>query len=246
MHTLFISDLHLSSERPDKIVLFKKLLDGPARKADALYILGDLFESWAGDDDDTPPHPEIISTLANYTGAGNKLYVMRGNRDYLLGDEFAHKTGAETLPDSIVTNLYGTETLLMHGDTLCTRDVKYQVFRRLFNNRISIKFFMRFPFGIRQKIWHGVRNITRKTTARKSPYIVDVYQPEVDKVMQANKVSVMIHGHTHHEAIHEFELQGSLARRYVLGDWYDKDSVLVADKNRLQLMRVEEYLKGDW
>ena len=246
MHTLFISDLHLSNERPDKIGLFKKLLEGPARKADALYILGDLFETWAGDDDDTPPHPDIISTLAGYTGSGHKLFVMRGNRDYLMGKDFVHKTGATSLPDQIVIDLYGSKTLLMHGDTLCTKDVKYQVFRRLFNNPFAIKLFLLVPFSIRQKIWHGVRNLTRKTTARKSPYIIDVFPPEVEKVMLASKVNILIHGHTHHEAIHEFELRGTRSRRYVLGDWYDKDSVLVANKNRLQLMRVEQYLVGDW
>ena len=244
MHTLFISDLHLCNERPEKLVLFKRLLEGPARQADALYILGDLFEAWAGDDDDTSPHPEIISILAEYTRSGGLLYLMRGNRDYLLGNRFARETGANSLPDAIVIDLYGNKTLLMHGDTLCTRDVKYQIYRRIVNNPVSIKLFMLVPFPLRQKIWHGIRNITRNTTTRKSPYIVDVHQPEVEKVMLDNKILMLIHGHTHHEGIHEFNLGGEKATRYVLGDWYDKDSVLVADKKGLLLMRVEDYLKN--
>lgn len=242
MHTLFISDLHLCNERPDKIALFKKLLEGPACNADALYILGDLFEAWAGDDDDTPPHPEVISILEKFTRSGNNVYLMRGNRDYLLGKNFACKTGVKIIRDPIVIELYGKNTLLMHGDTLCTQDVKYQIYRQVVNNPISIKLFMLVPFLLRQKIWHGIRSITRKTTARKSPYIVDVYQPMVEKIMLRSKVNTLIHGHTHHEGIHQFELNEKKATRYVLGDWYNKDSVLVADQNGMRLMRVEEYL----
>lgn len=245
MENLFISDLHLCNERPDKIVLFKKLLEGPARNADALYILGDLFEAWAGDDDDTTPHAEIISILREYTGSGKRIYLMRGNRDYLLGKDFADKTGVIIIQDPFVIDLDGRRTLLMHGDTLCTRDVKYQIYRQIVNNTVSIYLFMLVPFFLRKKIWHGVRNITRKTTARKSPYIVDVHQPAVEKIMEEKRVNLLIHGHTHHEGIHNFNLNGEKATRYVLGDWYDKDSVLIADNNNLRFMRIEEYLKNN-
>lgn len=245
MHTLFISDLHLSNERPDKLNLFKNLLNGRAREADAIYILGDLFEAWAGDDDDTPPHPEIISTLANFTGQGKTVYLMRGNRDYLLGNTFARKTGVTTILDPTEITLYGTRILLMHGDTLCTRDVKYQIFRRIINNSLSIKIFMLLPFLLRKRIWHGIRSVTRNTTTRKSPYLIDVHQPAVEKIMCETGIAVLIHGHTHKEGIHEFTLNGEKATRYVLGDWYENDSVLVADKNGLHLMDVKSYLDDD-
>ncbi|MBI4006634.1 MAG: UDP-2,3-diacylglucosamine diphosphatase [Gammaproteobacteria bacterium] len=246
MHTLFISDLHLCNERPEKLTLFKKLLRGPARKADALYILGDLFEAWAGDDDDTPPHPEIISELAEYTAAGARLYIMRGNRDYLLGQDFAAKTGGHLIDDPAIIKLGGKKTLLMHGDTLCTGDVKYQIYRRIVNNAITIKLFLAMPFSLRAKIWHGIRNLTRKTTQNKSPYIMDVHQPAVAKAMLRNGVFDLIHGHTHKQAIHEFALNGQTARRFVLGDWYERDCVLVADNRGLRLLGVQDYLNSDW
>ena len=242
MSTLFISDLHLCDERPDKIDLFKKLLRGQARNAEALYILGDLFEAWAGDDDQTPPHPEVISELADYSRCGGKLFIMRGNRDFLIGRKFTEKTGASILTDPSIIDLYGTMTLIMHGDTLCTRDVKYQVYRCLVNNRLSIRLFLMVPYALREKIWHSVRNITRGTTARKLPGIVDVHQPAVNNVMRKYAVQNLIHGHTHKQGVHEFSLDGKTAKRLVLGDWYVDDSILVADRAGLKLTRVEEYL----
>ncbi len=240
---LFISDLHLSNERPEKLALFKALLEGPARTADALYILGDLFEAWAGDDDLTPPHPEIIDMLSSYTDTGAKFYLMRGNRDYLVGENFARKTGAELLNDTALIELNGKITLLMHGDTLCSRDVTYQIYRRLVNNTFSIKIFMTVPYSLRVKIWHGIRNLTRSAKQNKSPYIVDVYQPTVEKIMAQYDVTELIHGHTHKQAIHEFKLNNKPARRLVLGDWYDKDCVLVADANGLKMMGVQELIE---
>lgn len=242
MSTLFISDLHLCDERPGKVDLFKKLLRGPARAAEALYILGDLFEAWAGDDDRTSPHPEVIAGLADYTRSGGKLFFMRGNRDFLIGKVFARNTGATILADPTIIDLYGTKTLLMHGDTLCTRDVKYQAYRRVVNNRFSICLFLMVPYALREKIWHGIRNITRETTARKLPGIVDVHQPAVNKAMRKNAVRNLIHGHTHKQGVHEFGLDGKTVKRLVLGDWYVDDSVLVVDGSSMRLMRVEEYL----
>jgi len=239
---LFISDLHLSNERPEKLALFKALLEGPARTAAALYILGDLFEAWAGDDDITPPHPEIIAMLSSYTDTGAKFYLMRGNRDYLLGENFARETGAELLNDTILIELNGKTTLLMHGDTLCSRDVMYQIYRRIVNNTFTIKLFMAFPYSLRVKIWHGIRNLTRNAKKNKSPNIVDVYQPTVEKIMMQHNVTELIHGHTHKQAIHEFKLNNKSARRLVLGDWYDKDCVLVADGNGLKMMGVQDLI----
>lgn len=242
MKTLFISDLHLSSERPEKLALFKALLQSPARKARALYILGDLFEGWAGDDDDTPPHSEIISELASYTQSGAKLYIMRGNRDHLLGKRFAHETGVEFIQDPTLIELNGKKTLLMHGDTLCTKDVMYQIFRRFFNNPVSIKLSMAVPYRMRKKIWHGVHNLSHKTKQEKAPYIVDVHQPAVEKIMLQYNVFDLIHGHTHKQAIHKFNLNDQPAKRLVLGDWYENDCVLVADSDGMHMMRIQNYL----
>jgi len=244
MPDLFISDLHLCAERPDKLELFKSLLRGPALKAGSLYILGDLFEAWAGDDDRSPPHPDVTAELAAFTRAGGRLYLMRGNRDYLLGAEFARTTGGQLLEDETTVMLQGRKVLLMHGDTLCSRDVKYQLYRRLVNNRFSIKLFLRVPFSLRRGIWHGVRSLTRRTTARKPPYIIDVHHATVEKVMRKHDVLTLIHGHTHRQGVHEFLLDGRPAGRYVLGDWYESDCVLVADENGLRMWRVQDYVQG--
>ena len=150
MHTLFISDLHLCQERPDKLELFRRLLRGKARQAGALYILGDLFEAWAGDDDNTPPHQAIISELAEFSRSGTPLYFMRGNRDFLAGRDFARKTGAELIEDPTAIMLGEQKTLLMHGDTLCTGDTSYQLYRKLVNNPVTRRLFLCLPFFIRK------------------------------------------------------------------------------------------------
>ena len=132
----------------------------------------------------------------------------------------------------------------MHGDTLCSRDVMYQIYRRIVNNTFSIKLFLALPYPLRVKIWHGIRNPTRNPIKNKSPDIVDVYQPTVEKIMTQYNVTELIHGHTHKQAIHEFKLNNKAARRLVLGDWYDKDCVLVADANGLKMMGVQELLNA--
>lgn len=245
MAVLFISDLHLCAERPDKLVLFQSLLAAAVRRAGTLYILGDLFEAWAGDDDLTAPHPEVIAALAAFTRAGGQLFIMRGNRDYLLGEKFARVSGARLLADETTIPHPGGKILVMHGDTLCTRDVKYQAFRRLVNNRVAIRLFLLLPFPLRKFIWHGIRDLTRRTTARKAPYVINADQSAVEQCMQRHGVQNLIHGHTHRPGVHDFILGGKPARRYVLGDWYEGDSVLVADNNGLRMMRVQEYLISD-
>ena len=242
MTTLFISDLHLCAERPGKLELFKTLLQGSARKAESLYILGDLFEAWAGDDDSTPPHGEIISELAAYTQSGPKLFIMRGNRDYLMSQRFAEMTGGQLLYDETLITLDGEKVLLMHGDTLCSEDVKYQVFRRIVNNVFSRNVFMLFPYAIRSEIWHKIRGAAKKSAQKKSEYIIDVSQSTVEKVMKKHDVLCLIHGHTHRQAAHEFKIDGQDAKRIVLGDWIQEDCVLVSDKDGFRLLRIDEYL----
>ncbi len=242
MTTLFISDLHLCAERPEKLALFKRLLQGPAREAESLYILGDLFEAWAGDDDSTPPHGKIIAELKAYTQSGGKLFVMRGNRDYLMSKRFAEKTGGQLLDDETLITLNGEKTLLMHGDTLCTEDVKYQIFRRIINNVVSRNIFMQFPYALRTKVWHKIRSATKRSTEKKSEYLSDVHQATVETKMKKHDVLCLIHGHTHRQAIHEFKLEGQDVKRIVLGDWYLDDSVLVSNDAGLRLFGVDDYI----
>ena len=242
MTTLFISDLHLCADRPEKLGLFKKLLQGPARKAGALYILGDLFEAWAGDDDSTPPHEEIIAELVAYTQSGSKLFIMRGNRDYLVSQRFAKMTGGQLLNDETLITLNDKKILLMHGDTLCSEDVKYQVFRSIVNNVFSRNVFMLFPYILRTRIWHKIRNATKKSSQKKSEYLIDVSQTTVEKVMKKHNVYCLVHGHTHRQAVHKFKIDGQNAKRIVLGDWIQGDSILVSDRGGLRLLPVDEYL----
>lgn len=242
MTTLFISDLHLCAERPEKLELFKKLLQETVNRTESLYILGDLFEAWAGDDDSTPPHEEIIAALAAYTQAGPKLFIMRGNRDYLLSRRFAEMTGGQLLSDEVKIILNNKNLLLMHGDTLCKKDVKYQIFRRIINNVFSRNIFMCFPYALRSKIWHKIRGATKKSARKKPETLIDVSQTSVEKIMKQYGVLCLIHGHTHRQAIHQFKLDEQDAKRIVLGDWYQADSVLVSDETGLRLCGVEAYI----
>ena len=244
MTTLFISDLHLSPERPEKLALFSKLMRGPARNAEALYILGDLVERfWVGVDNDAPLNTEIISTLADYTQQGNRnLFVMCGNRDFYLDRHFESMTGCCLIPDPTVIHLNGRKTMLMHGDTLCTNDVHYLQWRRFITHPAIRKTFFALPLTLRRMIAHGVRGVTRHAASMKPPGIIDVSQDSVAQVMQEYGVQELIHGHTHRQAIHEFMINATPARRIVLGDWYIDDCVLVCDETGLHMMGVKKFI----
>lgn len=244
MDTLFISDLHLSPARPAMLELFKQLLREAAREAKALYILGDLFEEfWVGIDDITPPNPDIVRELAGYTAGGKKLYIQRGNRDLLLNRKFGELTGAEMLPDFAVTELDGNRVLLMHGDLLCTRDQTYQIYRRVVNTPLIRKLFTSLPYRARTRLAHGLRPTMQKSTSRKSGYIMDVEQTAVKRILRTHSASELIHGHTHHPGIFEFDLDGKPARRIVLGDWYENGKILVCRGDTRELVPVSEYLQ---
>ena len=236
MATLFISDLHLSPERPDKLALFYKLLNGPALDVDALYILGDLFEAWIGDDDTTSPHREIVEALARYAATGKPLYLMHGNRDFLMGPEFEARSGGRLLPDPSLIDLYGEKTLLMHGDTLCTQDTDYQAFRKQVRDPRWIAGFLQKPLVERAAIASNLREGSRAATRQKEAEIMDVEPAAVSQTMIDHGVRQLIHGHTHRPAIHRFEMQGQSARRIVLGDWYGDDYVLLYSANEPQLV----------
>jgi len=243
MTTLFISDLHLSGEHPDKLAVFKQFLTAAAHSADALYILGDLFEVWLGDDDTTPPHPEILSGLARFSSQGKALYVMRGNRDFLMRSRFESLMGCKLLPDPFVTEIYGQRTLLMHGDLLCTLDVKYQALRRKARNPLRQWLFLAMPLAIRANVARRLRENSKQETRLKDQAIMDVTPSEVEQVMTEHSATLLIHGHTHRPAIHDFTLDGNPARRIVLGDWYGEENLILAfNEQGPTLIRAQDFV----
>lgn len=237
METLFISDLHVDAVRPCKVALFGELLEVAPRRARALYILGDLFETWAGDDDRREPHGRILEALAQATGNGLVIYFMRGNRDLLVGDDFARRTGCRLLPDPAVLELDGERVLASHGDSLCTGDRGYQAYRRLANLRLAQATFLALPLSLRQRLTTGMRRHLHRPGR-----IVDVTPAAVDDALRRHQARILIHGHTHHEGSHIFELDGQPAARHVLGDWYRKDSLLTWHEDTFRLYRVREWL----
>ena len=247
MTTLFVSDLHLSSRRPEKLALFNKLMMGPAKEAAAFYILGDLFDDfWIGCDDQHSPNQEVISTLRDYSNAGStKLFIMRGNRDFHLNDEFAKATGCILINDPAEINLNGEKILIMHGDTLCTDDVKYQKWRQFITNPIIKWIYSVMPLTLRKRIAHGVRGYAAEAVQKKAPEIIDVTENAVTNIMNSFNVKTLIHGHTHRQARHEINIQGKQATRFVLGDWFEKDCVLVHDKTGFRFERVADYIENN-
>ncbi len=229
MSTLFISDLHLSGERPQITAQFVRFLDGPARQADAVYILGDLFEAWLGDDLVLPEHRPALGAMQALAEAGIPLYFMQGNRDFLAGSEFERLSGARLLPDPSVIDLYGEPVLLMHGDTLCTDDLEYQGFRQMVRNPAWQREFLDKPPEARVAMARELRDVSKRETGRKAETIMDVNGEAVTGAFRRHRVRRLIHGHTHRPAVHDLEVDGVPVQRIVLGDWYEQGSVLRCD-----------------
>jgi UDP-2,3-diacylglucosamine hydrolase len=240
MSTLFVSDVHLNSSRPNIVRAFIEFLDHKARHADALFILGDLFDEWLGDDDDKAPHGEVTDALAALSSNGPPISVVHGNHDFLLGKKFAKRAGCVLLGDHTSIDVYGTSTLIMHGDTLCTRDIDYQNFRKMTRNPIMQKMFLSMSLKKRAEKAAGVRHESKKDVALKSDEIMDVTPSAVDDIMRKHQVRHLIHGHTHRPAIHNFLLDDQEATRIVLGDWYEQDSVLIWDEAGYRLGRIAD------
>ena len=224
--TLFISDLHLDASRPNITALFLKFLQEQCPQADALYILGDLFEVWLGDDAVNPAVQTIQSALKTLSQAGTPVYVQHGNRDFLMGKKFEADTGCKILDEAIVIDLYGTPTLIMHGDTLCTDDVDYQKFRLQMRNPAWQQQFLSLPIDKRIEMAKQVREQNEVAKAGKSYEIMDVNQTTVESEMLKHKVTHLVHGHTHRPNVHGFIVNGQSMQRIVLGDWYEQGSVL--------------------
>ncbi|EKD72794.1 MAG: UDP-2,3-diacylglucosamine hydrolase [uncultured bacterium] len=233
MINIFISDLHLEESRPDITQLFLRFLEDNI-SADAFYILGDFFETWIGDDDLTPFNQTIINALRNATHKGLSTYLMHGNRDFLLGKKFLHMTGCKLLSDEYVVNLNGVPTLLLHGDTLCTQDINYLKFRKRSRNGLIQTFFLLRSLKKRREIAARYRTASKQYISTAHEKIMDVTQEEVERIMRKHQVQHMIHGHTHRQAIHQFQLNGLDATRTVLGPWHEHGSALICRNNGSQ------------
>ena len=230
MATLFISDLHLEPTRPALTTLFLDFLEQRARQAEALYILGDLFEAWIGDDDDAEPGQTVAAALRRLTDQGVPAYFLHGNRDFLLGERFAAASGMHLLPESVVIDLAGERVLLLHGDTLCTDDVEYQAFRAQVRDPAWRARILALPLAQRRILAGQMRETSRQSARQKTADIMDVNPTAVDQALRAHRVRCLIHGHTHRPAMHHWTLDGQPARRVVLSDWDDHQGrVLVGD-----------------
>nr|MBO2511191.1 UDP-2,3-diacylglucosamine diphosphatase [Gammaproteobacteria bacterium] len=216
---LLISDLHLEEKRPDITRAFLHFLDTRARQAEALYILGDFFEVWIGDDAMSPFQRRIAQALHALSETGTRIYLMHGNRDFLIGRDFCRAAGCTLLADPTRVELNGEPVLLMHGDSLCTRDLGYIRLRRWLRNPLSLWLLRHLPLATRQKLARKLRQESRAQTRMKASEITDVTPEEVPRVMAAHGVRTLIHGHTHRPAIHRLEVEGQPAQRIVLGDW---------------------------
>ncbi|MGY4664978.1 UDP-2,3-diacylglucosamine hydrolase [Pseudomonas chlororaphis] len=232
---LLISDLHLEEERPDITRAFLDLLGGRARSAQALYILGDFFEVWIGDDAMTPYQLSICQALRELSDSGTQVFLMHGNRDFMLGKTFCKAAGATLLKDPSVVDFYGEPVLLMHGDSLCTRDEAYMRMRRYLRNPVSLWILRHLPLRTRHKLARKLRNESRAQTRMKANDIVDVTPDEVPRIMQAFKVRTLVHGHTHRPAIHKLQIGDQAAKRIVLGDWDRQGWALQVDEQGFQL-----------
>ncbi|WP_146910378.1 UDP-2,3-diacylglucosamine diphosphatase [Arenimonas daejeonensis] len=235
MTVLFVSDLHLDVSRPAITSLFLDLLAGEARQAEALYILGDLFEAWVGDDDPGEPGASVCAALRALVDSGVPVYLMRGNRDFLYGQGIAERCGARLLPDPCVVSLAGRPTLLMHGDLLCSDDTAYQAFRRQVRDPAWQANFLAQPLAARQAFAAQARAASKQHQSGMSEAITDVNASTVENTMAAYGVDRLIHGHTHRPAIHSFAVNGHPATRVVLGDWYEQGSVLRLSEDGLAL-----------
>lgn len=226
MTTLFISDLHLDDRRPETTGWLLQFLQDEAGSADALYILGDLFEYWLGDDVTTTCGDQVAVALSALTAKGVPCYFMHGNRDFLLGESYARQAGMTLLPQEYVVNLYGEQVLLMHGDSLCTDDVPYQQFRTMVRNPAWQDDFLGKSPQQRLEIATQARDASAEHKGNVGMEIMDVNPAEVVTAFERHGVQKMIHGHTHRPANHALEVNGKPAQRIVLGDWYTQSSVL--------------------
>ena len=238
MASLFISDLHLTEERPAANERFIDLLEGRARRADALYILGDFFEYWIGDDDlEAPFNAVMAGLLRGLTAAGVPVAFMHGNRDFLVGERFSQATGVRLLPDPSVLQIQGVKTLLAHGDTLCTDDLDYQNWRRTARSAQWQAEFLGKTRDERRAMILGLREKSKAVVQAKPAQIMDVNDHAVTELMRRHGVTRLVHGHTHRPGRHALTLDGRPAERWVLPDWYGPGGYLEIGPGGPRLVR---------
>ncbi|GAA0480876.1 MULTISPECIES: UDP-2,3-diacylglucosamine diphosphatase [Tatumella] len=231
--TLFIADLHLCQEEPAITAGFMRFLQREATDCDALYILGDLFESWIGDDDPAPLHRQVAEALS---ALPVPVFFIHGNRDFLLGKAYASRSGMTLLAEETLLECYGQRVLIMHGDTLCTDDQGYQRFRQKVHQPWLQRVFLMLPLFLRQKIAARLRNDSQQANQSKSLQIMDVNQQAVEQVMERYRASVLIHGHTHRPEIHFLQINHQPAERAVLGAWHHQGSMIQLDASGVSLI----------
>lgn len=235
---LFVADLHLDRQQATTDC-FRALCEGPARAAAALYILGDLFDVWIGDDDPEPAYVPVFDALAALTAIGVPAYFIAGNRDFLVGTELLERTGMRALAEPTLIDLFGTRTLLCHGDTLCTDDVDYQQFRAQVRTPQWQRDFLHKPLDERRRIADGLRGGSRDSMASKASAIMDVNEAAVIDALRTYDARQMIHGHTHRPAHHEHRVDGEPASRYVLSDWDRRASMVAATAAGLRFETID-------
>ena len=226
MTTLFISDLHLEAERPDIGNQFIRFLQTDATEAEALYILGDLFEAWVGDDDPNAYYAIIKLAIRKLVDSGIPVYFMHGNRDFMIGTKFANETGVKILKDPYPVRMYGQKALLCHGDAMCTDDVQYQRVRSMTRDPVWQQSMLTKPLKERLRIAEEARRQSLEQTLNLSMDIMDVNQGAVIRTINEHGVDVLLHGHTHRPDIHTVDLGNRKAKRIVLGDWYTQGSLV--------------------
>lgn len=238
--TYFISDLHLSPETPALTALLKRLLKEWQKNTEALYILGDLFEYWAGDDQLTEPYYAEIASLLKAASTHYKIFFIHGNRDFLIGPAFAKAAGMTLLQDNTLIDLYGQKILIAHGDALCTDDVEYQKFRSMVRDAEWQKTFLARPLADRLQQVADARMQSHSDKKNKAQEIMDVNQDAVDALIRSKKYAVMIHGHTHRPAVHEWELEEDACERWVLPHWEGEEGGFMrADSAGWEMETVE-------
>ena len=234
MSYCFISDLHLNEDRPDITKAFLNFLENTARKAEKLYILGDLFEAWIGDDNQNEFISEIQNALIKINKT-TKVFFMHGNRDFLIGPEFASSAGMKILNDPVVEEMFGNPVLLMHGDLLCIEDIDYQKFRKVSRDIKWQTEFLNKSLEERRRIAQDLRSASKEATGQKKEEIMDVSESEVIKMIREYSVNLLIHGHTHRPNSHNIDVENHTAKRIVLGDWDEYGWYIWMDSNSCEL-----------
>jgi len=237
---LFVSDTHLSADRPERVEAFLDFLATAAPKAEALYLLGDVFDLWLGDDDLAPPNGEIVAGLAAVTGGGLPVFALHGNHDFLLGPGFAQASGCRILSDPAVLDLYGEGVLASHGDYLCTDDTEYLAWRAYSRSPAVQQAFLAQPLAARRAQAAVIRDKSRARARMKPQEILDVNLGAVTGALREHRVLLLVHGHTHRPGAYPVEVDGATGERVVLGDWYEGDSVLVWSPEGHRHCRVRE------